>query len=158
MKPLSLLIILICCFNLSYSQALKTKSSSLSDFNKSLSELAKMEQADNYSLKFDEQLRPYIEIHFLNNLPFKKVITTFLFEFDYEIQGVNYLCNKTIKRIIKPGSQAKINITFDDEELKSYSQPSDIKIDNDKFLFTIKSIRFADGTITVNPILIMAKK
>jgi hypothetical protein len=156
MKYLILILTLICVVNLSHSQGRLNKQDTF-DLNKAITRLEYGKRDFNYSLKFDEKLKPYIEIHFLNNLPAKKTITTFLFEFAYEVQGVNYVCNKTIQRVVRPGNATRINIIFNDEELKSYGRPSDIRILDDKFFFTVKSIRFADGTISEIPILITAK-
>jgi len=139
MKIIFVAIILLGSIKISYSQVTKTKVLTLDEAYKKV-ETDKIKY--NYELKFNEDLKPFIKIKFTNDLTIKKTITTFEFKYYYSI-GQSYINSTIIKKTIKPNSIGIMNLFLNDDDLKGYRQPSDLRLDK----VEINTLRFIDGSI-----------
>lgn len=136
--------------NVSISQAQVGQTKVLT-LDEAIKNLSKDKKTFHYVLKFDNDLKPYIEIRVTNNLSDKKTITAIKFNYYYSIGqhytvGKSYTNSSIVRKKISPNSMAIMKLVLSNEELKDYGQPSDIELNK----VEIVTIRYIDGSIRGN--------
>ncbi len=130
------------CQVVSEKQGVTKKHMSLEDALKKV-ENDKLNNKKNacYTVGYDINLKPYIEITFLNKSS-SKTVTTFRFDYEYKMSGIDYASSRTLYERIKPKTKAKFKLKLSDSECKSYTTPTDFEFQK----LELKSIRYSDGS------------
>ena len=139
--PLTIIMIIASINNL-FSQSKPNKKDDLFQrFDRYDKEAAKKAKYDFFQIRYDEDLKPYIEVSYLNESD--KTITTFSSYYDYTLNDKQFRSKKIIHQIIKPHQTRKFIVKISDEQLAYYHKPTDFSMQ--KFVFN--NIRYSDGSL-----------
>ena len=149
MKFLFISLIIFSSINFCFSQSIQKVKSKNETFdldaalNKGYKDELDKKTTASYHIKFNYDMKPYLEISFANKSKIKKS-STILFKIEYYIDNIGFIESKTIYKTIAPNSIAKFPLKLTDDELRSYRQPSDFMVKSLRLI----SIRYSDGSVS----------